>query len=72
MCVVAQKGKITRKTLFAIINGCSGVSPERVWRLSKALNTSLEIWINLQAKFDLWNAQQNLSVKDVRTLRKAA
>jgi plasmid maintenance system antidote protein VapI len=58
--------------LFAIINGRSGVSPERVWRLSKAPNTSTEIWTNLQAKFDLWNAKQDLSVKDVRTLRKAA
>ena len=60
MCVVAQKGNITRKTLFAIINGCPGVSPEMALRLSKALNTSPEIWINLQARFALWNAKQKL------------
>ena len=72
MCVVAQKGKIPRKTLFAIINGCSRVSPERVRRLSKAPNTSPEIWINLQARFALWNAKKNLSVKNVKLLRKAA
>lgn len=53
MCVAVQKGKITRKTLFAVINGRSGVSPERVWRLSKAPNTSPESWINLQARFAL-------------------
>ena len=57
MCVVAQKGKkgnIMHKTLFAVINGRSGVSPERVWRLlPKAPNTSPESWINLQARFAL-------------------
>ena len=63
---------VTRKTLSAVINGRSGVSPEMALRLSKALNTSPEIWINLQAKFDLWNAKQNLSMEDVKTLRKAA
>ena len=72
MCVVAQKGKIMHKTLFAVINGCSGISPERVWQLSKALNTSPESWINLQARFALWNAKKNLSVKNVKLLRKAA
>ena len=68
----AKALNVTRKTLSAVINRRSGVSSEMALRLSKALNTSPEVWINLQAKFDLWNAKQNLSVKDVKLLRKAA
>jgi addiction module HigA family antidote len=68
----AKALNVTRKTLSAVINGRSGISSEMALRLSKALSTSPEVWINLQAKFDLWNAKQNLSVKDVKLLRRAA
>ena len=54
----AKALNVTRKTLSAVINGRSGISSEMALRLAKALNTSPEVWINLQAKFDLWNAKQ--------------
>jgi len=36
----------------------SGISPEMAVRLSLALNTSSEMWINMQGMYDLWNAEK--------------
>ncbi|HGU7323869.1 TPA: HigA family addiction module antitoxin [Legionella pneumophila] len=52
---------VTRKTLSELLNGHSRISPEMAVRLSIAFNTSAESWINQQAKYDLWMAEQNRS-----------
>lgn len=49
---------ISRKTLSAILNGRSGVSPEMAVRLSIAFGTSAESWLNLQVQHDLWHVEQ--------------
>ena len=49
---------VSRKTLSAILNGRSGISPEMAIRLSKAFDTSPESWLNQQMHFDLWLAKQ--------------
>lgn len=36
-----------------LVRGKRGVSPETVWLLGKAMNTSPEFWLNLQAACDL-------------------
>jgi addiction module HigA family antidote len=36
-----------------IVRGKRGVTPETAWLLGKALSTSPEFWLNLQATFDL-------------------
>jgi len=50
---------VSRKTLSAILNGRSGISPEMAIRLSKAFDTSAESWLNQQVHYDLWLAEQN-------------
>ncbi len=49
---------VTRKTLSAVVNEKAGVSPAMAHRLAKALDTSPELWINLQAQYDLWQARE--------------
>jgi len=49
---------VSRKTLSAILNGRSGVSPEMAVRLSIAFGTSSESWLNHQVQHDLWHAEQ--------------
>jgi addiction module HigA family antidote len=49
---------VTRKTLSAILNGRSGISPEMALRLSIAFNTSPESWMNQQTQYDLWLAKK--------------
>ncbi len=50
----ADKLKISRIALSRLLNGHAGISPEMAVRLSKLLNTSIEMWINLQAQYDTW------------------
>ena len=49
---------VSRKTLSAILNGRAGISPEMAVRLSIAFGTSSESWLNQQAQYDLWHAEQ--------------
>ena len=49
---------VSRKTLSAILNGRSGISPEMAVRLSIAFGTSAESWLNHQVQHDLWHAER--------------
>ena len=57
---------VSRKTLSAILNCRSGISPEMAIRLAKAFDTTPESWMNQQMQYDLWNAKNshgNVKVK---------
>lgn len=58
---------VSRTALSKLLNGHTGISPEMAIRLSIVFNTSDELWINLQAAYDLWQAQQHR--KKLRRLR---
>jgi len=59
---------VSRKTLSAIMNGRSGISPGMALRLAKAFDTSPESWLNQQMQYDLWIAEQNLGELKVEKL----
>lgn len=59
---------VSRKTLSAILNGSAGISPEMAVRLSIAFNTSAESWMNQQAQYELWHAEQRRDQLKVRRL----
>jgi len=48
---------ISRKTLSKIINERGAITPDMSLRLSKAFDTTPELWLNLQRNYDLWNAE---------------
>ena len=50
----AEKLGIERGTLSRLLNGHSGISPEMAMRLSIFLNTSVELWMNIQRDYDIW------------------
>jgi addiction module HigA family antidote len=62
---------VTRKTLSAVLNGRSGISPEMAIRLAKAFDTSAESWLQQQVVYDLWIASQNASSIKVKKLSAA-
>ncbi len=64
----AQALGISRKTLSAILNGRAGISPVMAVRLSIAFRTSSESWLNQQAQYDLWQAEQHRADLQVSTL----
>jgi addiction module HigA family antidote len=55
----AKRLGVTRKTLSALINCKASMSPEMAVRVARATKTSPESWLYMQAKLDLWLAQQN-------------
>ena len=59
---------VSRKTLSAILNGRSGISPEMALRLSQAFDTTPESWLNQQIQYDLWVAKQGAKDLKVRRL----
>ena len=55
---------VSRKALSELINEHTGISPEMAVRLSIALDTSSDLWMNMQSNYDLWQAEQHR--KDLR------
>ena len=47
---------VSRKTLSKIINEHGAVTPDMALRLSRAFNTTPELWLNLQQSYELWHA----------------
>lgn len=58
--------RITRANLSRMIHGKTGVSAEMAVRLSEAFGTSPEVWIRLQANYDLARAMSKRRVKIAR------
>lgn len=49
---------VTRTALSRILNGSAGISADMALRLRDALGTSAEMWVNMQAQYDLWQAEK--------------
>jgi addiction module HigA family antidote len=61
---------VTRQALNNLVNGKAGVSPEMAVRVSKAFGGSAEMWLRLQANFDLARLRQDEI--DVKRFRRAS
>lgn len=68
----ANRLGVTRTTLSRLLNGKSGISPEMALRLSKLFGNSIEMWVNLQAQYDVWQIRQHSDEIEVHQLDKAA
>jgi antitoxin HigA-1 len=63
----AKRLGITRKTLSALLNCRAGMSPQMAIRVGRATGTSPESWLFMQAKLDLWYAEnEKLFVKSLQ------
>lgn len=60
---------ITRQALNNLVNGKAGISPEMAVRISKAFGGSPEMWLRLQANYDLARVRQDEI--DVKRYRRA-
>ena len=59
----AHRLHVTRVSLSRILNGTNGISADMAMRLEKALGTSAELWVSLQAQYDLWMASKRKQPK---------
>lgn len=54
---------VSRKHVSAIVNGRASVTPDMAARLAGTFGTEPDIWINLQAQYDLWQVRQQSQPK---------
>jgi addiction module HigA family antidote len=67
---LANALEISRKTVSKIINERGSITPDMALRLSRALDTSPDLWLNLQKNYDLWHASNSSeSWKRVRPIK---
>lgn len=64
---------VTRKHVSAIVNGRAPVTPDMALRLASAFATEPELWVNMQAQYDLWTVSKQARPKvKVLVTKKAA
>ena len=51
---------VSRQTLHAVLAERSGVSAELALRLGTLLGNGPQLWIDMQSKYDLWQAESRL------------
>ncbi len=52
---------VSRKTISKIVNENGALTPDMALRLSRAFETTPELWLNLQRNYDLWHAAHDSS-----------
>jgi antitoxin HigA-1 len=57
---LARASGLTRKHVSNIVNGSAPISPESALRIAKVLGTTPQLWLNLQARVDLYDARLKL------------
>lgn len=69
----AQALGVSRKHVSAIVNGRAPVTPDMAVRLASAFTTEPELWVNMQAQYDLWTVIRKARPKvKVLVTKKAA
>lgn len=51
---------VSRQTLHAVLAERSGVSAEMALRLGTLLGNGAQLWVDMQSKYDLWQAEAKL------------
>ena len=58
----------SRKNLSEIVNCKTGISAEMALKISKALGTSAQLWLNMQQQYDLWQAKNKVNLDDIEPI----
>ena len=56
---LARNLGVSRKTLSKIVNERGSITPDMALRLSRAFNTTPDLWLGLQQEYDLWHAKND-------------
>ncbi len=57
---LAEKIGCRHAQVNLVIKGKRGITPEFALELERVLKVAAETWLNLQVKYDLWEARQHL------------
>lgn len=51
---------VERKSISRILNGHTRISAEMALKLGKVLNTSPDLWLNMQHSYDIWHTKKHI------------
>jgi addiction module HigA family antidote len=54
----ARHLRISTTRLNEVVRGKRGITADTAWRLGDWLGTGPDVWMNLQSKWDLWQARK--------------
>lgn len=54
---LAEKCGCSHRKINEIVNGKRGISPQFAIVLEEVLGTTAEMWVRMQAEYDLWEAR---------------
>lgn len=57
----AEKCNCSPRKINEIVNGKRAISPDFALTLEKVLGTTADLWVRIQADYDLWIARQKAS-----------
>lgn len=55
---LAKLCKCSPRKINEVVNGKRGISPSFAIVLEKVLGTTAEMWVRMQAEYDLWEARK--------------
>src|SRR5690554_1712900 len=66
---LAGKLGVPANRISAIVRGRRDVSPDTALRLERAFGSSAEFWLNLQARYDLETARDQIDKKELSSIK---
>jgi len=58
---LAKRCGCSPRKINEIVNGKRGISPSFAITLEAVIGTSAEMWVRMQAEYDLWEARQEVA-----------
>jgi addiction module HigA family antidote len=69
---IAKLLHVSRQTLHAILSEKAPITPRMAVKIGKLCGNGPELWVNLQAAYDLWHAKREVKTDDIPTLEAVA
>lgn len=66
---IASKLGISRQHLYDIMEERKPVTPNVAVRLGKMFGNGAEVWVRMQAAYDLWHAVREVDVSKIKTIK---
>ena len=66
---IADHLGISRQTLYDLLAEKQPVTPQMAVRIGKLLGNGPNLWLNMQAAYDLWHAKREVDVSRIPTFK---
>lgn len=54
---------VSRQALHRILSGTAAISPEMALRIGKFCGNGPDVWLRMQAAYDLWHAERKIGAE---------